>query len=287
MKDDKPINFTREAFMHPMNLAGMFIMTLSALLLNDIGNVANIILALTFGAELTYLGTIPQMPKFRKLIELKKAKERDKKAEDQNMFQKVDPRSQKRFLVMKHLSRLIRDNFQKLPYTSQGILTNVNSKIDGLLSSYLNLLELNYRYRQYISSANVDNLKDQIEDEKASLEAIESEKLKEKKNRRLGILTKRLERFAKAKEKYDICETEIETIEDAVRYIYEQSMTMSNIEEIGDQLDNLLLDMEETASMIGDIDVDMLDNYSILDKSDVFGDSEANEEGTIADRIRE
>ena len=59
-----------------------------------------------------------------------------------------------------------------------------------------------------------------------------------------------------------MCETHLETIEDAVRYIYEQSMTMSNPEEIGFQLDNLLTEVDETSQLIDDLDQDILPEYT-------------------------
>ncbi len=82
----------------------------------------------------------------------------------------------------------------------------------------------------------------------------------------MRILKKRLKKFEIAKEKYLICETHLETIEDAIRYIYEQSMTMSNPEEIGFQLDNLLEEMEETSSLIDDLDQETFSVHSDLDE---------------------
>jgi len=77
----------------------------------------------------------------------------------------------------------------------------------------------------------------------------------------VAILQKRLKKFEIAKEKYLICETHLDTIEDAIRYIYEQSMTMSNPEEIGFQLDNLLTEVEETSQLIEDLDQDIIPEY--------------------------
>jgi hypothetical protein len=70
------------------------------------------------------------------------------------------------------------------------------------------------------------------------------------------ILQKRLQKFTVAQEKYAMCETHLETIEDAIRYIYEQSMTMNKPEEIGFQLDNLLTDVDETAELLDTMDLD-------------------------------
>src|SRR5699024_10548571 len=81
------------------------------------------------------------------------------------------------------------------------------------------------------------------------------------------ILQKRLKKFDVAKEKYLVCETHLETIEDAIRYIYEQSMTMNSAEEVGPQLDNLLEEMEETSSLIDDLNQNTFSDSSAIDES--------------------
>jgi len=112
-------------------------------------------------------------------------------------------------------------------------------------------------------------LKREVKNEEEKLETLKSERLKKTRVRRIAILKKRLKKFEIAKEKYLICETHLETIEDAIRYIYEQSMTMSNPEEIGFQLDNLLEEVEETSQLIDDLDQDILPSYSGLDDIDL------------------
>ena len=94
----------------------------------------------------------------------------------------------------------------------------------------------------------------------------DSEKLKATRQRRLSILNKRLKKFHVAKEKYLICETHLETIEDAIRYIYEQSITMPNAEEVGSQLDHLLSEMEETTHIIDELDQNLLPGFDNLDE---------------------
>ena len=78
----------------------------------------------------------------------------------------------------------------------------------------------------------------------------------------MTILQKRLQKFTVAEEKFAMCETHLETIEDAIRYIYEQSMTMNKPEEIGFQLDNLLTDVDETAELLDAMDLETHESQS-------------------------
>ena len=273
MSEDLNINYTREAFMNPINLGVLLVSTLTAFFMSGFGDVSSILLTTVFGVELMYLGTVPKLPRFRKKLELKKIKERHAANNEKELFQSLDNKSQKRFLVLKHLAKLVQENFEKLPYSSQGLLDNIGKKIDELLGNYLTLLDLIKRYEVYLNTSLESNLKEEVVRQIEEIKTLESEKLKRTKARRVAIMQKRLKKFSVAKEKYLVCETHLETIEDAVRYIYEQSMTMSNPEEIGFQLDNLLNEVEETSQLIDDLDQDILPEYNNEWENDMDFDS--------------
>lgn len=280
-EQDIAINYTREAFLHPLNLILLFGTTLSALFLSDIGTLSyNLILTLVFGTELAYLGIIPRLPGFKRRIRIKKLRARDSNEEEKLIFRQLDPKLQRRFLVLKHLSNVTGDNFEKLPYTSQGLLDNIRKKIAELLSNYITLLDLYKRYEIYMNSAVEEGLKQEVERMKGRIEELESERLKSTKERRLQILEKRLRKFDLAKEKYLICETHLETIEDAVRFIYEQSMTMHNAEDIGFQLDNLMSEVDETSQLIEDLDQEILPEYDMFEREIRPAVNEANPNAT-------
>lgn len=273
MKDDQAINFTREAFLHPINLGVLLVATLSAFFLSGVGIASNLILSMVFGIELVYLGIVPRLPRFKRSIRMRKIRERDSAEEEKLVFQQLNPKAKRRFLVLKHLDKLIRENFEKLPYSSQGLLDNIRNKIGELLSNYITLLDLHRRYEIYMNSEIDDGLKQEIARLQKKIDELTSEQLKNIKQRRLQILEKRLKKFDLAKEKYLICETHLETIEDAIHFIYEQSMTMSNAEEIGFQLDNLLQEVEETSQLIEDLDQDILPVYDHLESDIRFDES--------------
>jgi hypothetical protein len=272
-EEDQVINYTREAFLHPLNLGALFITALAAFILNDAGITSNVILTMAFGTELVFLGIVPRLPRFKRSIRMKKIRERGSAGEEKLIFQELDSKSKRKFLVLRHLAKLIKQNFEKLPYSSQGLLDNIGKKIDELLSNYITLLDLHKRYQLYMNSAVEDGLKREVLRLKKKINELASERLRNTKKRRLEILEKRLKKFEIAKEKYLICETHLETIEDAIRYIYEQSMTMSNAEEIGFQLDNLLLEVEETSQLIEDLDREIMPVYDDFDADITFHNS--------------
>ena len=252
--------------MHPVNLVCLLVATITAFLFTDTGLISNAILTLAFGTELVYLGVVPQLSAFRRNVMMKKRKEQNADSGDKLVFHQLDARSQKRFLVLKHITSEVKKNFTNLAYSSQGMLDNIQKKMENLLSTYLKLLDMNRRYQIYMNSEIEEELKHEVARQENQLESIDSEKLKATKARRVNILNKRLKKFDVAKEKYLICETHLETIEDAIRYIYEQSMTMPNAEDVGMKLDHLLEEMEETTSIIEELDESLLPGFETLDR---------------------
>lgn len=258
------INYTREAFFHPMNLGFLFLSGLTAFFLNDVGVMAPFVISLAVGMEMVYLGTIPRTTFFQKLVQRRALRQVNQSRDNRDLFHGLDLKSQKRFLVMKTISDRIRENFEKFPSTSQGLANAIKAKIEGLLTNYLLVLDSTMRFQQYVTQTREQHLLDEIAEEESEFKRAVSEKLKDIKRRRLAILRKRLERLNGAREKLLICESQLETIEDAIRYIYEQSLTMSNPEEIGLQLDTLLTDMEETVTIIEELEDEALPGYTLI-----------------------
>ncbi len=265
--EEKNINFTKEAFLHPVNLVCLLVAMISALVFNDVGLTPNAILTFTFGMELIYLGIVPKLPSYQKNIRLKKEKEQQRQgSNEKQIFYQLDPVSQKRFLVLKHITKEVKKNFDTLPYTSKGMLEHIQNKMEDLLSTYLTLLDMHRRYEIYMNSEVEDEIRHDVKQQRIKLDETDSEKLKVTGERRIKILNKRLKKFDVAKEKYLICETHLDTIEDAIRYIYEQSMTMPNADDVGNQLDHLLTEMEETTNVIDELDYNLFSGMEEMDK---------------------
>jgi hypothetical protein len=107
-EDDEVINYTREAFLHPLNLGVLLVATLTAFLLTDVGIASNLILTMVFGTELIYLGIVPRLPRFKRSVRMRKIRERDSAEEEKLVFQELDPKSKRRNLCKDHSTILKR-----------------------------------------------------------------------------------------------------------------------------------------------------------------------------------
>ena len=282
--------------MAPANLVFLIASLVFALLLG--GVTANVLLLFAAAAELLFLGTVPRNERFRRAVRARKIDERRKEPRDRDVFRTLAKEDQKRYVRFRNMEKAIKDNYAKLPYSSQGLLDSHLKKLDGLLDAHLNLLQLKERYVRFrniekairdnfsrLSYASqglldahlkkIDSLLDSYlnllqskdryerfaqrtgeEEIVRAMDALRAEmahdppRVRAIKERRLQILEKRLDKFKKANENLDIIEAQLATIEDVTRYVYEQSLTMQNPEEVSFQLDTLVSEVEETQASV-------------------------------------
>ncbi|HYE95044.1 MAG TPA: hypothetical protein VD962_02445 [Rubricoccaceae bacterium] len=253
---DEPINFYKEAFTTPANLLFLIVALVSALAIG--GFATDLILLFAAAAELIYLGTVPRSDRFKRLVRSRRAAETNKPPSDREVFRELSREDQRRYVLFRNLEKKVKDNYAKLPYASQGMLDAHLKKIDGLLDAYLNLLQLKERYGRFTHSTADEEIARAIAQLRAEM-ANDPPRVAAIKQRRVTILEKRLDKFKKASENLAIIEAQLETIEDVTKYVYEQSLTMRNPEEVAFQLDTLVSEVEETQA-------------SVVELEDVFGD---------------
>ncbi|NBB86945.1 MAG: hypothetical protein GVY12_12115 [Bacteroidetes bacterium] len=276
MSSSEEINYTKEALFLPWNL--VFIAT-SVLIAATLGWQSGIpwlfelLLTLAAGGELLYLGTMPQQERFRRYIRSKKA-EAHAPPSNKEIYRLLSDPSQRRYAKLRKLRDEIAVNYRKLSYASQGLLDSHVQKLDGLLDSYLNLTYQKERYERHTRSATQLDVEDAIAQLQEDMKD-DSPRVRAIKERRLRILKQRLRRFQHGRENLAIIDAQLETIEDVVRYIHEQSMTLRNPEEITFQLDMLLDEVHETEASVDEIESVFAQTDSMLD--DVAGSMDVSE----------
>jgi hypothetical protein len=285
---DLDINYTREAFLHPWNLTFLIVSMLVAFGVSMTGATwpFDVALIFTAGAELAFLGTLPRNERFRKAIRSRRAAEHAKPPSQKELFQTLAAPHRRRYAKLRKTEKDIRSNYQKLSYASQGMLDSHLKKIDGLLESYLKLLYQEERYEfsaqagtEVEVSRTIDELRLDMEDDSPRVRAI--------KARRLKILEQRLERSKKGQENLEIIEAQLETIEDVVKYIHEQSLTLRNPEEISFQLDTLLSEVEETQASVQELEEVFGNPTDLLNELDTFEEPLNEDSLTSQTRVRD
>jgi hypothetical protein len=277
--NDSDINYTKEAFLNTWNLVFLAVAAGTAVGLGMVagmpGWLFELILVLTGGVELVYLGIMPRNKRFQRHVRSQKMAEKHKPPSQRELFSQLRNRSQRRYAKLRKLREQIETNYRKLSYASQGLLDSHLTKIDGLLESYLELLHQRERHRDFMDRSTEAQIRSSMRDLKRDM-ADDAERIRDVKKRRLKVLEQRLARLRKANENLEILGAQLSTIEDVVKYIHEQSWTMQDPEEISFQLDQLLEEVEETRSSIRQIeDVFSAPSEYLDDEVDDIEDLEA------------
>ena len=281
-------NYTKEAFLNPWNLTFLIVAMAAAFGTSLIGGgdfVFNTILLFTAALELLFLGTMPRQARFRRAIKAQRAAEHAKPPTQKELYRLLSRSNQRRYARLRDLEKKVESNYRKLSYASQGLRDSHIKKIDGLLDPYLTLLNQKERYQQYGKRSEKDEVAQAIEDLRIDMED-DPPRVRAIKARRFRILEQRLERFKKSHENLEIIEAQLETIEDVIKYIHEQSMTLRNPEEITYQLDLLLNEVEETEASIGEIEEVFASPMDLLSGIDTFEIEQEQEQEAIKQQQR-
>ena len=281
--EKKDINYNREAFFLPWNLVFLIITMLTAIMVSD-SSLFNVMIMMAAAVELMYLGIVPKNKRFRRLIRSQKMAERAKPPSEKETFMQLNDHHQRRYVRLRKIEKAIEANYRRLSYASQGMLEGHLKKLDDLLDSMLNMLQMRERYEMFANN----NMQDEVLGKMAELREknkTASPKVQAINKRRMKVLERRNDRFKKAYENLDVIDAQIATIEDVTQYINEQSLTMRNPEEITFQLDTLLSEVEETQTSIVEIEDVFASQADLLNDIDAF-DSESDSLLTDPNRER-
>lgn len=206
-------------------------------------------------AEVAYLAVVPRTPRFRRAVDAKHARRqrRLQRRRNEMLLNELAPAQREFFLGLQNLAARIKINYERMDGASALLMQQSQARIDALLQAFLKLLVSLNDYRRYLG----DTDRQLIERDLGSLEkeASEgSEAVREIKQRRIDILRKRIERFDKAEETRELISHQLASIEDILRLVHEQSITLRDPAAINRQLDALAIEVEETENTIHELE---------------------------------
>jgi hypothetical protein len=249
-KDDGSINYVKAAFHWQYNW-----ITLAGAAGFALVSASGLPLLLAAGLELIYLSTVPQNPRFQRLVRSWKYAEQKRQQQRglSDLFRELPPEMRSRYARLDAVCQAIRENYKRLTSTSQMFAEQMESKLDGLSQSYVRLLNSAFHHRQYLNTTNPDLIRKEASGLQADLEK-EPLKVQEINRKRIEILGKRIEKFDKIKENCQVVDAQCAAIEDVLQLIRDQSVTMHDPQEISEHLDNLVKDVEQTEETVREVE---------------------------------
>jgi len=252
-----PVNYTKEAFLHPGNLVFLFVMAVAGLGAS-LGPLApagltELLLGSGLAVEAAYLGVAPRIGRFRRHVQARRQDAQRGPLASRVLYQHLPRRSRQRYSRLHELKTEVQAHYAQLHSASQGLLDAHLDKLDRLLRAYLELLWRREQYRVLAERTSEARIRQSIETLDADMDE-DAERVRSVKQRRRTVLEKRLKRLRAIRENLAVVGAQLGTIEDAVKYIHEQSWTLQNPDEVTVQLDALLEEVDETQRSIRDVE---------------------------------
>jgi hypothetical protein len=157
--------------------------------------------------------------------------------------QKLSPGGQQRVMLLIEKEKQIQQLAMQNPSFTGDLLRNEITKTHNLVNSFIDLAVTCWRYENYLSSVDVNQLENTrrhwqnfIETSKDKADAVEMEIA----GKNLVIINKRIERVAEIRRYLKIAYGQINLIENSFQLLADQIVTMQSPTELSGQLDELL-----------------------------------------------
>ena len=243
-------NYLKEAFQWQYNVIGIAGAAAFALIS---GTALPIILAA--GVELMYLAVVPQSSAFRRLVRSWRYAD-EKKAHDAKvraMQQQLPADVRERYNKLGQISQSIRANYARLSSTSQLFVDQVQQRIDALMNSFLRLASAESTYTEYLQRTNPRAIDQEILALERNIDK-QPAKVQEINRKRIEIMHKRQERFKKIVEDLQVIQVQSAAIEDVLALIRDQSVSLTDPQQVSEKLDLLMQDVESTEATVREIE---------------------------------
>lgn len=243
-------NYLKEAFQWQYNVIGIAGAAAFALIS---GTALPIILAA--GVELMYLAVVPQSSAFRRLVRSWRYAD-EKKAHDAKvraMQQQLPADVRERYARLGQISQSIRANYARLSSTSQLFVDQVQQRIDALMNSFLRLASAESTYTEYLQRTDPRTIDQEILALERNIDK-QPAKVQEINRKRIEIMHKRQERFKKIVEDLQVIQVQSAAIEDVLALIRDQSVSLTDPQQVNEKLDLLMQDVESTEATVREIE---------------------------------
>jgi len=208
--------------------------------------------------ELVYLWMLSTNPRFKRVVDSEANKSRLFFDQDERvrLLATLPESERERFLALTDIRQRVYDSWQSRDSVTQSLLQPSVDKLDYLLDTFLRAQLTLQRMREHMAESDRASIEKQAKMIEAELAARElPDKLHEVKSKNLEILKQRVARLKKLQEDIDIVRTQIDTLENAIRFINDQSVSLTDPQQITDQIDRVAAEVGETERSIKDVEM--------------------------------
>jgi uncharacterized protein YjcR len=193
------------------------------------------------------VGVAPLLPAWRKRVDA--GESRQKKLEGENrakdLLRTLPAAQQGRYRLLMETAVSIRDNYAQYNEASRTYLDQLSERLDDMLLRYSRMLIAENTYTGHLASNSAKELDTRMSTLEKEM-AEDDERVRAIKEKQFDILVQRKEKLLKADQDRSVLAAQLTTLEELMKLLKEQAITMKEPEEMNAQLDSLMAEIENT-----------------------------------------
>lgn len=270
------INYVTEAFKRQENLIALAGFTAAGTMF-DSG-----FFLLAGALEVAYLWLVGTNPRFHRVVDAEKNKARQIYDENEKtmLVSSLPEADRERYQALLDVRRRVYDAWESRDAVTKSLLQPSIEKMEYLLDTFLRTQLTLKRMREHLTMSDRAYLEKQVTMLEADLKRNIPDKVKEVKSKNLEILKQRVARLQKLAEDMDVVKTQLDTLENAIKFVSDQSASLTDPRAISDQIDHAVAEVGETEKSIQDVEVFLGAQEEMNKKQEAAAERRVEEHGS-------
>lgn len=241
MQPRKPPNYLKAAFFNVYNLSLVLGAAVAAFATGEY-----VLGAAALGAEALWLLLGPDFKPFRRAVDRQDREERERADRERvkRLMEALPERDWARAHALDELRREIERDMQVNPSFQAILLQTELDKLSQLHQSFVGLAAACARAETYLSATDLRELEKQVESQRTIERTIKDPAAAEIARRNAQVLERRLATIQEIQNFLARARGQMNLIENSVRLLRDQVLTMASPDQLGEQLDDLLVGVE-------------------------------------------
>ncbi|MBI5368606.1 MAG: hypothetical protein HZA54_16340 [Planctomycetes bacterium] len=243
--------FYRRAFWSGPNLAMLAGLTVASALF------APGFLFVAAGWELAWMWLVPNHPRWQRRVRAEYLRVRDVKDQEEldGMLRRLPDYERNKYRELESVTQRIERMVEDAPESARSTMEAGVTRLRDLLKTYIRMQTSRARIREFVKGSEIDDIQRQIRKLEQELsDPAMADALRRVKGSNLDVLNQRLARALKAHENERVLEANQQTIENTLKLIRDNLVSMDNPAGVSHQINSVVAEMQLNEQFMSEMD---------------------------------
>jgi DNA repair exonuclease SbcCD ATPase subunit len=203
-------------------------------------------LAAVLGLEALWLAIGARTGSFRRYFDFihKVDRRRLEDGSRQKHLANLSDEDRRRYLELEQIKKSITDQVEQNPSLHMAMVKDELEKLGKLADAFLQIASNASRYESFVREQDLDDIESEVRVQEQLLERTTDEEARKLARRNLDVLRRRLEKAAELRQSIRTSRGQLNLIENTLRLLRDQIVTMSSPGELSGQIEELTFAMD-------------------------------------------